>query len=99
MTEAQQKALLTSEVAKYARKGFIVETMTDSMAVVVKPYAKTGAGAHVMLTVLTLGLWLLVAIPAAMAKSAMKNPDGFRLVITVDDEGLSLNGIRVPLKA
>jgi hypothetical protein len=98
MTEAQKSALLTSEVAKYARKGFVIESMTDTLAVVVKPYAKTGIGAHVVLTVLTLGLWLLVAIPVAMAKSTLKNPDGLRFVIEVDDEGVTLNGRRSPAR-
>lgn len=99
MTETQQKALLAAEVAKYARKGFVVESMTDTLATLVKPHAKTGIGAHVVLTVVTLGLWLLVAIPASMGKGMMKNPDGFRLVIEVDDAGLTLNGLRVPARA
>jgi hypothetical protein len=98
MTEAQKSALLTSEVAKYARKGFVVESMTGTLAVVVKPHAKTSFGAHVVLTVITLGLWLVIAIPAAMAKSTMKNPDGFRLVIAVDDDGITLNGLRSPAR-
>lgn len=99
MTEAQQSALLASEIAKYTRKGYVVEGLNATTATLAKKIAGTGIGGNVFLTVITCGLWLLLWIPALIAQGAVGASNTHRLVISVDELGLTLNGIRVQHKA
>jgi len=80
MTTSEQKAVLNQQIQQAVAKGGRVESQSDTMAVIVY-----GGSAnhilHLLLTIFTGGLWLIVWIIAAMASGEK------RQVITVDESG------------
>lgn len=79
-TPDERKAILAAAVANTVSGGWRVESQTDYQAVLVKGKNHSHV-LHLILTLLTLGLWLLVWIPLAIFGGEK------RATLTVDDAG------------
>lgn len=76
----QRKSQLARSVANNVRKGWRIESQTDYQAVMVKGN-RTNHVLHLILSILTLGVWLIVwALVALMGGEK-------RMVVEVDEYG------------
>jgi hypothetical protein len=82
-TPEQRKAALAQAVAQSVAQGNRVESHADYQAIVVKGHRPNHV-LHLILTIITLGLWLLVWIPVAVLQKEQ------RTIIRVDDYGNTL---------
>lgn len=80
MSTDERKAILDAAVANTVSGGWRVESRTDFQAVLVKGKNHSHV-LHLILTLITLGLWLLVWIPLAVFGGEK------RAVLTVDADG------------
>ena len=78
----KRKSSLAQAIANQVRQGWSMESQSDFQAVLVKHGTKTNHLLHLILTLLTLGLWVFVWIGVALFKKREKH-----LVITVDEFG------------
>jgi hypothetical protein len=79
-TPEQRKAMLDSALNLYGAKGFRIENRSDYQATVSKG-KETRHVLHIVLTVITLGAWLLVWIPLWLITGIR------RRMVTIDDYG------------
>jgi len=80
VTADDRKAALAQQVANWTRDGWRVESRTDYQAVMVKGH-RTNHVLHLILTLVTLGVWAIVWILVAVLGGEK------RRVIEVDDFG------------
>lgn len=80
ITIEQRRLILASKVAAQVRKGWTVESQTDYQATLTKGHRPNHL-LHLILTVLTLGLWAIVWIVVALTNRVKHK------VITVDEFG------------
>lgn len=85
-TPEQRRASLASGVASAVRGGWSVESQTEIQAVMVKPGTKVNHLLHLILTLVTVGLWVIPWILVTMLHKKTKH-----LVIAVDDYGRVLH--------
>jgi Na+-transporting NADH:ubiquinone oxidoreductase subunit NqrC len=78
----KRKQQLASAIASSVRDGWSVESQSEFQAVMVKKAQKTNHVLHLILTLLTLGLWALVWIALALIHKGEQHQ-----VITVDEYG------------
>lgn len=81
-TDAQRKQALAAAVSREIGGGWNVQSQTDYQAVLVRPGTKVNHILHLILTILTLGVWLLVWIPLSIMRKREKHK-----VVTVDGFG------------
>jgi hypothetical protein len=79
-TPEERKALLAQAVANYVHGGWRVESQTDYQAVMVKGH-RTNHVLHLILTLITLGIWAIVWI-LMVALGGEK-----RSVVSIDEYG------------
>ena len=65
VSDAARRAALAREIEAWVREGYRVETQMDYQAVVLKGH-RTNHVLHVILSVITLGLWLLIWLLVAV---------------------------------
>lgn len=65
-TDDERKAILANAVAGQVRGGWSVQSQTDFQAVLVKGHRPNHL-LHLILTILTLGLWLIVWVAVTLA--------------------------------
>lgn len=82
LTPEERKAALARAVSMEVQRGWHVQSQTDHQAVLLKPGTKVNHILHLILTLLTLGIWSLVWIVLAITK---KGED--RAVLDVDQFG------------
>jgi hypothetical protein len=78
----ERKAALARAVANEVRGGWHVQSQTDYQAVLLKPGTKVNHVLHLILTLVTLGLWAIVWIVVALTHKREH-----RAVIDVDAYG------------
>jgi hypothetical protein len=59
-TDEQRKEALAQAVANEVRSGWHVQSQTDYQAVLIKPGTKVNHLLHLILSLITLGVWLIV---------------------------------------
>lgn len=82
MTEQERKEKLAREIEAHVRDGYRVETQGDYQAVVLKGH-RANHVLHLILSLVTLGAWLLVWLLVAVFGGER------RILITVDPEGVT----------
>jgi hypothetical protein len=80
VSNEERQAALSQRVAQFAKGGWRVESQTDLQAVLVKGHRPNHL-LHLVLTVLTLGLWAIVWIIVATTSKER------RAVLTVNQAG------------
>ncbi|HEY6800167.1 MAG TPA: hypothetical protein VI121_05955 [Agromyces sp.] len=80
VTEATRTQILNAEVAKYAKRGWSVETASAGQAVLSKN-KRIGWFWNLILVILTGGLWLIYVVYRAL------NRKKITAIITVDEYG------------
>ena len=80
VTEATRTQILNAEVAKYAKRGWSVETASAGQAVLSKN-KRIGWFWNLILVILTGGLWLIYVVYRAL------NRKKITAIITVDEDG------------
>jgi hypothetical protein len=78
----RRKSALASAVANEVRQGWHVQSQSDYQAVMIKEGTKVNHILHLILTLITLGLWAIVWIILAVTHKREK-----REVISVDEYG------------
>lgn len=68
VTDEQRRAALAAAVAREVGGGWHVESQTDTQAVLIRPGTKVNHILHLLLTIITLGVWALVWIWIAVFK-------------------------------
>jgi hypothetical protein len=76
----QRKAMLDSALNLYGAKGFRIENRSDFQATVSKG-KETRHVLHIVLTVITLGFWLIIYIPLWLLTGIR------RRLVSIDDYG------------
>lgn len=80
LDDAARAAVLNAEVAKYARQGWTVQSVTPGQAVLGKN-KRIGWFWNLLLTIVTAGIWLIVVLVRVINRK--KNT----MIITVDPYG------------
>lgn len=73
---------LAQAIANHVRQGWSVESQSEFQAVMVEHGTKTNHLLHLLLTLITLGLWVFVWIGLAIFRKREQH-----LVITIDEFG------------
>jgi hypothetical protein len=81
-TSEQRKEALAHAVANEVRGGFNVQSQSDYQAVMIRPGQRTNHILHLILTIITGGLWLFVWVILALTHKKER-----REVIHVDEFG------------
>jgi hypothetical protein len=82
-TDEERKALLAQAVANWVHDGWRVESQTDFQAVMAKGHRPNHI-LHLILTIITLGVWAIVWILIALGGGEK------RAVVSVDEYGNTL---------
>lgn len=82
VSSEDRKAALAHAVAREVRGGWHVQSQTDYQAVMLKPGTKVNHLLHLILSLLTLGFWLIVWIIIAVTHKREH-----RKVLSVDESG------------
>ena len=81
MADDERKAKIAREVEAWVRDGYRVESQSDYQAVVLKGH-RTNHILHLILSLITLGLWLIVWVLVAVFGGEQ------RRLMTVDEDGV-----------
>lgn len=87
MSADDRKAVLARAVATDVRSGWHVQSQTDYQAVLLKPGTKVNHVLHLILTLITLGIWAIVWILVALTHRRDRHR-----VVSVDPYGHLLLG-------
>src|SRR5687768_12262438 len=81
-TPDERKAFLARAVTMEVQRGWHVQSQTDYQAIIIRPGTKVNHILHLILTLLTLGIWALVWIILAITRKREQ-----RAVLDVDQFG------------